>query len=377
LSEADHRKSEFLATLAHELRNPLAPIRTGLDLLRLTPRTGNTAGDAAALQRVHAMMDRQLGHLIHLVDDLLDIARITRGKIELKKEPVAVGAIVTTALETSAALIESHGHRLQVELPAEPLELEADVTRMVQVLSNLLNNAAKYTPPGGRIALSAWREDGQAVIAVADDGIGIPSDAIGSVFEMFTQVRGSLDRAQGGLGIGLSLVRRLVELHGGRVSAFSGGPGQGSTFTVRLPLRPGTPHARAPAQAEAAGAPLRVLVVDDNQDAAESLVALLGMLGHAADVAHDGVQGLRMARERSPDLVLLDIGLPGMSGYEVARAIRASRDLARTVLIALTGWGGQADQRQSQEAGFDQHLTKPVSLEALEQALAAAARAVP
>jgi signal transduction histidine kinase/CheY-like chemotaxis protein len=377
LSEADHRKSEFLATLAHELRNPLAPIRTGLDLLRMARMTG---ADSVAQQRVHDMMERQLGHLIHLVDDLLDIARITRGKIELKKEPVTVSAIVTTALETSAALIESHGHELQVELPIEPLELEADVTRMVQVLSNLLNNAAKYTPQRGRITLSCWREDGQAVIAVADNGIGIPLDAIGSVFEMFTQVRGSLDRAQGGLGIGLSLVRRLVELHGGRVGAFSSGRGQGSTFTVRLPLRPGTPHARPAetpaAQADGLAPRLRVLVVDDNQDAAESLVALLDILGHAAFVAHDGPQGLRMASEMAPDLVLLDIGLPGMSGYDVARAIRRSDQLPRMVLIALTGWGGQSDQQASQEAGFDQHLTKPVSLEALEQALATAARSL-
>jgi CheY-like chemotaxis protein len=218
---------------------------------------------------------------------------------------------------------------------------------------------------------------------VADSGIGIPPDAIGSVFEMFTQVRGSLDRAQGGLGIGLSLVRRLVELHGGRVSAFSGGRGQGSIFTVRLPLRPGTPYAQAPARATpeeeaAAGAgPLRVLVVDDNLDAAESLVALLEVLGHTTAVAHDGMQGLEAAREFVPDLVFLDIGLPGMSGYEVARAIRRTAALREVVLIALTGWGAQSDQQQSHEAGFDQHLTKPVSLEALEQALAAAARALP
>jgi len=377
LSEADHRKSEFLATLAHELRNPLAPIRTGLDLLRMAP------GDPKAAVRVHGMMDRQLGHLIHLVDDLLDIARITRGKIELKKEPVLLRTIVATAVETSTALIEAHGHSLSVELPSEPLELEADVTRMVQVLSNLLNNAAKYTPAGGRIALSAWREDGHAVIAVADSGIGIPHESIGSVFEMFTQVRGSLDRAQGGLGIGLSLVRRLVELHGGRVSAFSGGRGQGSTFTVRLPLRPGSPHAQGVPSADglpgggAATSPLRVLVVDDNLDAADSLAALLEVLGHTTAVAHDGAQGLQAARGFVPDLVFLDIGLPGMSGYEVAREIRRTAALRKVVLIALTGWGSQSDQRQSQEAGFDQHLTKPVSLEALEQALAAAARGLP
>jgi CheY-like chemotaxis protein len=323
------------------------------------------------------MMDRQLGHLIHLVDDLLDIARITRGKIVLKREDVDLKTIVQTAVETSAALIEAQGHVLDIDLPDEPLPLEADVTRMVQVLSNLLNNAAKYTPAGGRVSLSAWREDGHAAVAVADTGIGIPPDAIGSVFEMFTQVRGSLDRAQGGLGIGLSLVRRLVELHGGRVSAFSAGRGHGSTFTVRLPLHPGSPHAR-PAAAGSAdvrpAAPLRVLVVDDNADAADSLVALLEALGHTTWVARDGPDGLRLALEARPDLVLLDIGLPGMSGYEVARAIRRHQGLRHVVLIALTGWGAQSDQQQSHEAGFDQHLTKPVSLEALEQALAAAAR---
>ena len=376
LSEADLRKSEFLATLAHELRNPLAPIRTGLDLLRMKE------GDAAAAARVHGMMDRQLGHLIHLVDDLLDIARITRGKIELKKEAVPLHAIVGMAVETSAALVEAHGHRLQVELPPEPLALEADVTRLVQVLSNLLNNAAKYTPHGGTNTLTAWREAGHAVIAVADDGIGIAPDAIGSVFEMFTQVRGSLDRAQGGLGIGLSLVRRLVELHGGRVSAFSGGRGQGSTFTVRLPLRPGTPHARA-CDATPRGAaggtagPLRVLVVDDNVDAADSLAALLGLLGHTTRVAHDGPEGLFLAEAFQPDLAFLDIGLPGMNGYDLAGAIRRMGTMQQVVLIALTGWGAHGDQRQAQEAGFDQHMTKPVSLEALEQALAAAARALP
>ena len=375
LSEADHRKSEFLATLAHELRNPLAPIRTGLDLLRMAP------ADQDARARIHAMMDRQLGHLIHLVDDLLDIARITRGKIELKRENVDLKVIAQMAVETSAALIEAHGHRLDVDLPEERLPLEADVTRMVQVLSNLLNNAAKYTPAGGRVALSAWREDGHAVVAVSDSGIGIPPDAIGSVFEMFTQVRGSLDRAQGGLGIGLSLVRRLVELHGGRVAAFSAGRGHGSTFTVRLPLQPGSPHARPRATGEDAHArppaPLRVLVVDDNADAADSLVALLDALGHTTSVARDGPEGLRLALEAQPDLVLLDIGLPGMSGYEVARAIRRNQGMRQIVLIALTGWGAQSDQQQSHEAGFDQHLTKPVSLEALEQALAAAARTLP
>jgi PAS domain S-box-containing protein len=372
LSEADHRKSEFLATLAHELRNPLAPIRTGLDLMRFAP------GDAASVARVHEMMNRQLGHLIHLVDDLLDVARITRGKIDLKKEAVDLKTAVAMAAETSAAQIEAGGHHLELRLPDEPLEVEADVTRLVQVLSNLLNNAAKYTPAGGRITLEARREDGQAAVAVTDTGVGIPAESLGSVFEMFTQVRSSLDRAQGGLGIGLSLVRRLVELHGGRVSVASAGRGQGSTFTVRLPLRaPGEAAAGAPRrgagrEAEGAGRRLRVLVVDDNIDAADSLVALLGLLGHETRVAHDGPQGLRLAQEFEPDLALLDIGLPGMSGHEVARAIRRSPGLQQVVLVALSGWGASSDMALSQEAGFDQHLTKPVSLDALEQAFAAA-----
>jgi PAS domain S-box-containing protein len=371
LAEADHRKSEFLATLAHELRNPLAPIRTGLDLMRLAPH------DGAAVARVHEMMERQLGHLIHLVDDLLDIARITRGKIELKKEAVDLRAIVVTAVETSAALIEGSGHALAVELPEEALELEADVTRLVQVLSNLLNNAAKYTPRGGQILLRVWREDGQALLTVSDTGVGIAPEVLGTVFEMFTQVRSSLDRAQGGLGIGLSLVRRLVELHGGRVSAASAGSGQGSTFTVRLPLRPAGWRAGAqePGGRAAAGPgsrALRVLVVDDNADAADCLVALLGLLGHTTRVAHDGPQGYRAAQEFQPELAFLDIGLPGMSGHDLARAIRRTAGLQEMVLIALTGWGASSDMAQSHESGFDQHLTKPVSFEALTQALAAA-----
>jgi PAS domain S-box-containing protein len=372
LSEADHRKSEFLATLAHELRNPLAPIRTGLELLRIAP------GDAAAIGRVHDMMDRQLGHLIHLVDDLLDVARITRGKIELKKETIDLQTVVAIAVETSTALIEAGHHTLTVHLPNQPLALEADVTRLVQVLSNLLNNAAKYTPAGGRIVLEAWREDSDALVAVSDTGVGIPAESLGSVFDMFTQVRGDLDRAQGGLGIGLSLVRRLVELHGGRVSVASAGRGHGSTFTVRLPLRcgaaPGADGALPAPGAESAGGqrPLRVLVVDDNADAAESLVALLGLMGHATHVAHDGPDGYRQAQEFVPDLVFLDIGLPGMNGHEVARAIRATPGLDQVVLVALTGWGAQSDMSRSHEAGFDQHLTKPVSMGALEQAFAAA-----
>jgi PAS domain S-box-containing protein len=377
LAAADHRKSEFLATLAHELRNPLAPIRTGLDLMRLAPP------DSRSMARVHEMMDRQLGHLIHLVDDLLDVARITRGKIELKKQVVDLRTVIAMALETCAAQVEGSGHRLLVDVPDEALELDADVTRLVQVLSNLLNNAAKYTPAGGIIKLAAWREDGQALVAVSDTGVGIAPESLDAVFEMFSQVRSSLDRAQGGLGIGLSLVRRLVELHGGRVSATSAGTGQGSTFTVRLPLRAGAaPDAAAPraggAQAaDDGGRALRVLVVDDNADAADCLVALLGLLGHSARVAHDGQQGYRQAQEFVPDVAFLDIGLPGMSGHDLGRAIRRTAGLEEVVLIALTGWGAPCDMAQSREAGFDQHLTKPVSFDALRQALAAAAKVRP
>ncbi len=365
LSEADHRKSEFLATLAHELRNPLAPIRTGLDLLRMAPR------DPAATDRLVAMMDRQLGHLIHLVDDLLDVARITRGKIELKKEPVELQTLVSMALETSVALIESSGHALDVELPSESFTLCVDTTRIVQVLSNLLNNAAKYTPAGGRIALRAWTEAGQAVVAVIDSGVGIPAEALPTVFDMFTQVRSNIDRAQGGLGIGLSLVRRLAELHGGSVSAASEGRGKGSTFTLRLPLEgPVAPlalAAAAPAAPASAQRGLRVLVVDDNADAAESLSALLAMLGHQPRVASDGHQGFEQVLQYRPDLVFLDIGLPGMNGHEVARAIRATPGMHQVVLVALTGWGAHDDVARSEEAGFDQHLTKPVSIESLER----------
>jgi PAS domain S-box-containing protein len=364
LSEADHRKSEFLATLAHELRNPLAPIRTGLDLLRMAPP------EPAALARVVGMMDRQLSHLIHLVNDLLDVARITRGKIELKKDQVELKTLVSMALETSIALIESSGHRLEVRLPEQPIMLDVDTTRIVQVLSNLLNNAAKYTPAGGRITVSAWSEPGQALVAVSDSGVGIPPESLATVFDMFTQVRSNIDRAQGGLGIGLSLVRRLAELHGGSVSAASEGRGHGSTFTLRLPLG-GAAALAAPERRGAEGESLpalRVLVVDDNADAAESLSALLAMLGHQARVASDGTAGFELAKQYRPDLVFLDIGMPGMNGHEVARAIRATPGMQQVVLIALTGWGARGDLIRAEDAGFDQHLTKPVSVEALERA---------
>ena len=371
LAQADRRKSEFLATLAHELRNPLAPIRSGLDLLRLS------AVDAAGA-KIHAMMDRQLGHLVHLVNDLLDVARITRGKIELKKEAADLAAIVAMALETSAGMITAGGHALDVQVPQGVLLVDADVTRMVQVVSNLLNNAAKYTPAGGSISLVAWSEDGSAVLAVTDTGVGIPAEAMPTLFDMFTQVGASAARAQGGLGIGLSLVQRLVQLHDGAVSAASAGRGQGSTFTVRLPLRSAAGTSEAPAVvAEACGDALRILVVDDNADAANSLAALLGIMGHSTRTAQDGAAGLAVAQAFAPQLAFLDIGMPGMNGHELARRLRAASELAPLMLVALTGWGTHEDVAQSQAAGFDLHLTKPVDVGALGSVFSAFAQARP
>ena len=370
LAEADRRKSEFLATLAHELRNPLAPIRTGLDLIRMSPP------GAQNMAKVHDMMDRQLGHLIHLVNDLLDVARITRGKIELKREASDVATLAAMAIETSMAALNAGGHTLAIEVAPEALPLDVDVTRIVQVLSNLLNNAAKYTPAGGRIVLRAVRDCDDALLTVGDNGVGILQEDIGTLFDMFTQVGRNLDRSQGGLGIGLSLVRRLVELHGGSVSAASAGRDQGSTFTVRLPLHLGNAAATASlAPCGAAAGALRVLVVDDNVDAGATLSTLLEALGHSTRVAVDGEHGLLLAAAFRPHLAFLDIGLPGMSGHQLARAIRATSELDGMVLVALTGWGARADVIMSQQAGFDRHLTKPVDITALTSVLAAAAAA--
>jgi PAS domain S-box-containing protein len=367
LAEQDRRKTEFLATLAHELRNPLAPIRSGLQLMR------RTKGDPAALARVQDIMDRQLDHLVHLVDDLLDVARITRGQIDLKPEWVGLDEVLRAAVETSMPLIDAARHSLDLRLPAPPLALYADPTRLTQVVSNLLNNAAKYTPRGGNIVLAAERDGEHAVIVVSDNGIGIPSDALEAVFQMFTQVSHQSQRAHGGLGIGLSLVRSLVELHGGTITAASHGLDAGSVFTVRLPLHgKGTAPPPQPKAEPAASQPgsLRVLVVDDNRDAAETLSALLGIMGHTAPVASNGHQALRMIDGVKPHVVFLDIGMPGMSGYEVAQAVRRDPRFDDVRLVALTGWGGEADRARSREAGFDHHLTKPATVAAIEAALA-------
>lgn len=370
ITEADKRKNEFLAMLAHELRNPLAPIRTALDLLRL--RGGGSSEGAWAQDVIH----RQLSHLVRLVDDLLDVSRITGGKIRLQLECVDASAAIANAVETSRPLIEAHGHKLQVRLPAEAIFVQADTARLSQILSNLLNNAAKYTPDGGTIELSLKREGGDAVFSVRDSGVGIPPEMLARVFDLFTQVDRSLDRSQGGLGIGLTLVRRLVELHGGTVQAASAGANQGSEFIVRLPLvESGRDLQRRRSAAEAqiidaSGACVRrVLVVDDNVDAAGSLGLLLELGGHEVRIAHDGSQALAQAADFHPDVVLLDIGLPGMDGYAVAKAIRENPLLASAQLIAVSGYGQDEDRKRSHAAGFDHHLVKPVDLGALSALL--------
>jgi CheY-like chemotaxis protein len=364
LAEVDRRKTDFLATLAHELRNPLAPIRSGLGVMRLN------RDEAPAMARVREMMERQVTHMVHLIDDLLDIARISGGKLNLRKTRVALSDVLRSAVETSQPLVEAGRHELQVDLPADQLYVDGDATRIAQVVANLLNNAAKYTPAGGHIALTLRRVDSLALIEVTDTGIGIPAAALGGVFDMFSQVGSEIDRSQGGLGIGLSLVRELVQMHGGSVVAQSAGAGQGSRFTVRLPLAAESPGGRtAPGfETGAAAAPggLRILVVDDNVDAAVTLAMLLELDGHAVQVAHSGGDALGLVRALQPAVVLLDIGMPGMDGYQTAEAIRKLPGVAQPCLVALTGWGAEHDRMRSAGAGFDHHLTKPVEMATLQ-----------
>jgi PAS domain S-box-containing protein len=366
LAESNRRQGEFLATLAHELRNPLAPIRSGLDLMRLS------GANPAALERVRVMLERQVDHLVHLVDDLMDLARINSGKVELKKTLVSLNDILARAVEISTPMLRAKDHVLTQVLPDETPWLMADGHRLTQVVSNLLTNAAKYTPAQGQVKLVAYRDGPWAVIEVTDTGIGIPSEALGHIFEMFTQVGHGLDHAQGGLGIGLNLVKRLVEGHGGSVSAQSEGAARGSRFTVRLPLAEHAPDAAGADQKGGHGAQagLRILIADDNADAVELLAQLLELKGHEVRIARDGRSALDAAREAPPDLALLDIGMPGMNGYEVARALRATPGLEHVTLAALTGWGGQDDRVRSREAGFQHHLTKPINLQTLEGLLA-------
>ncbi len=370
LSEANRRKTEFLATLAHELRNPLAPLRTGLDLMR---RAGL---DAAASGKIHEMMDRQLRQMVHLIDDLMDVSRINSGKIVLQKDYIDLAQAIRNAVETTLPAAQAARHRLDMTLPPPGLILHADPTRLAQILGNLLTNAVKYTPQGGRICIAARAEDRMAVIEVRDSGMGIPLEEQAHVFEMFSQVSRNMGRAQGGLGIGLSLVRSLAGMHGGSVEVSSPGPWQGTTFTLRLPLadggRPEAAHVPEEERAPAAGG-LRIVVADDNVDAANILSALLEAAGHTAEPVHDGLQALRLVEKLRPDLAILDIGMPSLNGYEVARAIRAMPGNDAIMLAALTGWGGELDRERSKTSGFDAHLTKPAAAGDLERILGLAA----
>jgi signal transduction histidine kinase/CheY-like chemotaxis protein len=363
LSEADRHKNEFLAMLAHELRNPLAPICNALQIMRLTGGNGEAAD----------MLDRQVGQMVRLVDDLLDVSRISRGKIELRKGRIELASAVHHAVEAARPLIASRGQELTVTLPPEPIYLNADPTRLAQVVGNLLNNACKYTERGGRIRLTVEREGEQAVIAIRDNGIGIAADQLPLIFDMFSQVRGPLLGSQGGLGIGLTLVKRLVEMHDGTVEARSAGVGRGSEFVVRLPITAVAPE--PPAPQPAVGEPTtpaarRILVVDDNPDTATSLAMLLELTGNETHIAHDGLEAVAAAAAFRPDIVLLDIGLPKMDGFEAARKIREQPWGKAMVLVALTGWGQEEDRRESREAGFDAHMVKPVEYAALTKLLA-------
>ncbi len=369
LREEDRRKTEFLAILAHELRNPLAPIRNGLQVMRMA------AHDPATVGKVRDMMERQVNQMVNLVDDLLDIARVTRGNMELKLARIDLASVLSSAVDTSMPLFEASGHRLSISLPEAPVLLDVDPTRISQVLGNVLNNAAKYTPPGGAISVTATREEHSVLVSVRDNGIGIPREAAASVFEMFSQVGASIDRAQGGLGIGLSLARRLLELHGGTITLDSAGSGQGSTFHIRLPVSGPPAQTLEPAPMTPAPHPtgLRVMIVDDNADAAEMLSALMEIVGHTSVVANDGAQALQLAPQFRPDVAFLDIGMPGMNGYELAERLRADTQLAQLapglVLVALTGWGDANDRARSKSAGFDHHLIKPANLDTVEALL--------
>lgn len=371
LREEHRRKDDFLAMLAHELRNPLAPVVTALELLRLRPH------EPTAVRRQVEVMERQIAMLSRLVEDLLDVSRISRGRMELRRERLELRDVLADALEASRPLRDARGHRCELLLPEEPLTVDADRLRLSQVLANLLNNAAKYTERGGRIVLAAERAGDHAVIRVHDNGIGISPEILHRIFDLFVQAPAALAQAQGGLGIGLTLARSFVQLHGGELTAESPGLGQGSTFTVRLPLAKSDAVESAPAApsgaVERATHGLRVLVVDDNRDAADTLAAMLELLGHQPAVAYTGSEGLRLAAEIGLDLAILDIGLPGLDGYDVARHLRRSQP--ETLLVALTGYGTSSDRRRSRDAGFDEHFVKPLAAEDLQCVLQRASAA--
>ena len=364
LRELDQRKNEFLATLAHELRNPLAPLRNGLEVLRLAGR------DAQTSEKARSMMERQLGQMVRLVDDLLDVSRVSRGKIELRREEVELATVLRNAIETSEPLIRDRRHALRTSIPAHGIRVNADVTRLSQVFWNLLNNAAKYTEPGGTIELAVRPGDTQVEVSVRDNGIGIPHDMQGQVFDIFTQVDRTLEKSQGGLGIGLSIAKRLVEMHGGTIEVKSGGHGQGTEFVVRLPARGAEPVAAPPPPDEVPerpASPRRILIADDDADSAATLSILLEAMGNEVRAVHDGSQAIEAAAEFRPDAILLDIGMPRLNGYDACRVIRAQPACSKAFIVALTGWGQQEDRRRAENVGFDCHLVKPVEPAALER----------
>jgi PAS domain S-box-containing protein len=364
LRDADQRKDEFLAVLAHELRNPLAPLRNALEILRLSHQ------DPATTEQVGGIMERQLQHMVRLIDDLLDVSRITGNRLDLRREPVDIAGVVHSALETCGPLLHESGHVLKLTLPPHPVHVDADRARLSQAIGNLLGNAIKYTESGGRIWLAVVRDGTEVIITVRDTGIGIPAGMLESIFEMFVQVDSSLERSRAGLGIGLPLVKRIIEMHGGSVRAESAGLGRGSEFIVRLPvvLAP----ARTVPDAAIPRLPIhkrRILIADDNLDAARSLGMMLEMMGHEIRTTHDGLEAIAEGAQFKPDVALLDIGMPRLNGYEAARKIRASDWGRDIILVALTGWGQTEDRRRSGEAGFDHHMVKPVELAALESVL--------
>ena len=372
LRDADRRKDEFLAILAHELRNPLAPIRTGLEVLKLGSDKPEVVG------RVRPMLDRQVSHMVRLIDDLLDVSRITSGKIELQRHYVPLTELVGNAVDANAAALDAGGIELTVAIPEEPCLLDVDPTRFVQVLSNVLHNATKYTPRGGRIAIDGvCRREGASrslELRISDSGAGIPIDLLPRVFDLFVQGTDN-EAAKGGLGIGLALARQLVELHGGRIEAFSEGRGSGSTFTIRMPVA--TPVAAAEPELRAFAPPLArggtVVIADDNIDAAEMLATFVEIKGWTPYIAHDGAEAIKLAAGVQPTMILLDIGMPIVNGYDACREMRADPNVAGAFIVALTGWGQDQDKERARESGFDAHLTKPADLDAVEKMLARAA----
>lgn len=366
LSESGHRKDEFLATLAHELRNPLAPIRNGLHVIQ------NASGDEKTVEEARNIIERQVTQLVRLVDDLLDVSRISRGKLEMRRQPIDIADAIKIAVETCRPVIDESRHSLNVIQSSTPITVNADLIRLAQVFANLLNNSAKYSEAGGQIVLQVERRAEVVEVSVKDNGIGIPAEMLGNIFEMFTQVDGSLERSQGGLGIGLTLVKRLVEMHDGTVSAKSDGPGTGSEFIVCLPVTsaPNVPLSATTKAVEAAVNSAKILVADDNKDSARTLSLILSFMGHKVETAYDGVEAVELAEAMRPEIILLDIGMPKLNGYEACRRIREKPWGKSTLIIALTGWGQDEDRRLSREAGFSHHLVKPVDVEKLKQLLA-------